>query len=475
MDGHHFDALAKRLSSRRAALGGVLTSLLLPLEAAARGKNKSKGKDRGKGRDNRKEKGKGKDKKRTRASVQADSCWRTGACFPRKGANVSQCDLSGYSTFPTSDCTGCNLSRANLRGVYAQGVNFTKANLSGACLADANFANATFAKTTNLSNATFCNTTMPNGSINNSGCGNGTSCCQTCTAASCESLGKACGTWPDTCGGTISCGSCASGAYGDDGACQTCDVTCSGSASDCGTTLQAALAGTAATLYVCPGRYRGGFTIGRSVTVIGAGDGDDPARHTILDGNDTQRVVSIGDSSGSITLQDLRITGGRVAGDYGGGIFSLNSTLALRNCTLIDNHAANDGADEGYGGAISSFGLMTLTDCLVTNNSAGSLGGGIHVGPGTSDVTLSGTTIVEQNEATSGGGLYVTGQLRISEASRVRNNTADDGEGGGIYLNVGIVTLEGVADPSPIVVDNCHENCAGQDIPRCQSGGTCTA
>jgi predicted DNA-binding protein YlxM (UPF0122 family) len=32
-----------------------------------------------------------------------------------------------------------------------------------------------------------------------------------CTPATCQSLGKQCGTWPDGCGGTINCGSCQSG------------------------------------------------------------------------------------------------------------------------------------------------------------------------------------------------------------------------------------------------------------------------
>jgi hypothetical protein len=236
MDGSQFDRITRQLSSRRTAISGVLAGLLLPLEASARSK---KGKDQ-----QRKSKGKSKDKQRVSAQ---DSCWRAGACIPKKGANVSQCDLANYSPNATLDCTGCNISRANLRGANLSGANLSRANLSGSCLVDANLSGATVTNTTNLYNAIFCRTTMPDGSLNNSGCGSGTACCPTCdaahlctsgccngltcgacpagltcgggnpgipgicgcTPATCESLGDVCGpNVPDGCGGTLSCGPC---------------------------------------------------------------------------------------------------------------------------------------------------------------------------------------------------------------------------------------------------------------------------
>ena len=196
MDGSRFDRLTRTLSSRRTAVGGLLAGLLLPLDAAARKKGKDKQRKR-----------KGRDKQR--AQAQLELCWRAGACIAKKGANVSQCNLEGYSPNTTLNCTGCNASRANLRGAQLQGANFTKANLSGACLVDANFTGATFANNTNLSNAIFCRTIMPDGTPNNSGCGSGTPCCPTCDAAHlcpsgcCDTAAGACGacTGGATCGG----------------------------------------------------------------------------------------------------------------------------------------------------------------------------------------------------------------------------------------------------------------------------------
>ena len=230
MDGRHFDDLARNLSSRRTAIGGLLAGLLLPVGAAAR----KKGKDQ-----QRKRKGKGKGKDKQRVTAQA-TCWRAGACIPKKGSNVSQCDLAGYDAPDELNCTGCILSRANLRGADLTGVNFTRANLSGACLVNADFSDATFANNTNLYNAIFCNTKMPDGSINDSGCQSGTACCPTCDAAHlCESgccNGLTCGACPagSTCGG---------GNPGTPGICGCTPGTCE-SLNACGPNVQDGCGGT---------------------------------------------------------------------------------------------------------------------------------------------------------------------------------------------------------------------------------------
>ena len=44
------------------------------------------------------------------------------------------------------------------------------------------------------------------------------------------------------------------------GVCQPCTVTCTGTPATCGTALQTAMDG-GGTIYVCPGRYQGGFTL----------------------------------------------------------------------------------------------------------------------------------------------------------------------------------------------------------------------
>jgi len=225
--------------SRRAALGALLSGLLLPQDAAAQGKQARRGKRQGNARD-----------RKDRAAAQAECCWRAGKCIPSKGSNVGQCDLGGSTAFQGLNCTGCNVSRANLNGVNARGANFTRANLSGSCLIDADFTGAIFASNTNLYNATFCHTIMPDGSVNNSGCASAPACCAACrqtgefcgpavagpccgtdqcvdgackACATCESLGKDCGSWPDGCGNIIECGA----------ACTICQANCPSTCRGC--------------------------------------------------------------------------------------------------------------------------------------------------------------------------------------------------------------------------------------------------
>src|SRR5262249_31665131 len=61
------------------------------------------------------------------------------------------------------------------------------------------------------------------------------------------------------------------------------------------------------------------------------------------------------------------------AGDNGGGLYNLNGTLTLTNCTVSGNSAGYDG------GGLWNNGTATLTDCTVSGNSAGK-GGGLFNG-----------------------------------------------------------------------------------------------
>jgi hypothetical protein len=312
-----------------------------------------------------------------------------------------------------------------------------------------------------------------------------------------------CGPVKNKCKKTVDCGSCTCASNADcgegflcleDGSCQACTVSCpSGDPATCGTALQTAM-DAGGTIYVCPGTYQGGFTINKAVTVIGAGHGDNAASNTILDGNGAARVVQIATGTGTVEMAQLRITGGVAGGGGGAGIRHLGTTLRMTDCTVTGNTigggggaggiqsfagttleltrcTVSDNHSGGVGGGINTQGTTTLTDCPIEGNDA-SFGGGIaSIGL----TTLAGSTEVRGNTADIGGGIYVLGgTLVIAATCRVTANTAPAGNGGGIFNQDGVngtVTLQG-ADPSPIVVDNCHENCVGT-VPKCAPGGTC--
>jgi hypothetical protein len=305
---------------------------------------------------------------------------------------------------------------------------------------------------------------------------------------------NACGSVPDGCGGTLQCGACAGNQLCHDGSCHACTVTClSGVAATCGADLQLAL-DSGGTVYVCPGRYRpptaDGFSLDMSVTVVGAGQGTGVGTDTILDAQNSGRVVHIPSGTGTVVLERLRITGANTGapgggilheggplrltdctvsantvGAWGGGIwFASASTWELTRCTVRDNEAASTG---GGIDVAPGNGTVTLTDCLIEDNQAGTSGGGFQLSGGTT--ILAGSTQVRGNAALTGGGIqtgfgtgFAGGSLVIAESCRVTQNTASAlGNGGGIFQSVpGEVTLLGT-HPSPIVVNNCHENCVG--------------
>jgi parallel beta-helix repeat protein len=247
-----------------------------------------------------------------------------------------------------------------------------------------------------------------------------------------------------------------------DGVCQPCAVTCDGEPAACAAALQAAFdAAPSGPLYVCPGRYSGHYVIAAGIEVIGAGDGDDPASATILDGLGTSRVLSIGPGQGEVRLERLRLTNGN-EGTSGGGISSNNNrTLILRRCTVSGNHAAARG-----GGINNQAGTLTLDDCRIEENSAANGGGGIFFSSSAS-CTLTGTTQVRGNEAGSqGGGLFVAaGTVTIDAGCRVTANEAPAGQGGGIYKNNASSAATLANDQ--IVTDNIGGNCAGASITNC--------
>lgn len=356
-----------------------------------------------------------------------------------------------------------------------------------------------------------------------SACQNGACVCAEacCTNAQCpDPANPVCVDF--ACAPCTSSGQCApADAVCVEGACVACDVVCNGDPDECGDALQDAIA-DGGVIHVCPGRYRGNFVVIEAtpaLTLIGAGDGDGAEANTILDADGLGRPFTIpGGIEETVTLRQLRLTGGQIIGpggdpkpntiggggidhrgaelqmtdcavvdnevvgsgavnNLGGGIFSGNdSTLTMTRCTVSDNYAESvSGESFGSGGGLRIDGAATLTDCLIADNRADNAAGGINIGSA-ADVTLTGSTVVERNEAPFGGGIFDSGGgvLEIGADCRVRNNTATfgGGSGGGIRTSAGsVVTLLG-DDPSPIVVDNCDENCAGPvAVAKCAAGG----
>jgi hypothetical protein len=147
-------------------------------------------------------------------------------------------------------------------------------------------------------------------------------------------------------------------------------------------------------------------------------------------------------------LRDNTATGGGQGGPgSGGGIFS-SGTVTVTNSILSGNTASGPGHTFGAGGGISSSGTLIVTHSTLSNNTAVGLfdfpgsGGGIS-GGGTIIVTSS---ILSSNTAANvgivgsfvhGGGIFGGGTIIVTN-STLSGNMATGGpssSGGGIFSN----------------------------------------
>jgi predicted outer membrane repeat protein len=111
----------------------------------------------------------------------------------------------------------------------------------------------------------------------------------------------------------------------------------------------------------------------------------------------------------------------------GGGLNNYGGTATLTGSIFTGNVASS-------GGGIYSTGPLTVTDCQITGNNASSVSGGGIYASGTARISRS---TITGNSAGSGGGIYfyrgAPGTLTLAD-STVANNRVT-GAGGGIYVS----------------------------------------
>ncbi|MFT4040098.1 MAG: hypothetical protein QM692_18100 [Thermomicrobiales bacterium] len=284
-------------------------------------------------------------------------------------------------------------------------------------------------------------------------------CPDTCTPQ-CD--GVSCG--DDGCGGTCAC---APGTVCDSGVCQACTVSCTGTATDCGNSLKTALS-TGGTIYACPGRYGGNFTIANA-RLVGAGATDDATTSTILDARGSGIVVSV-TGTAPVTLANLQITGGSQEGSLGSGVSSAAADLRIEGCVIKQNKGGGVGALNlvmrattvtknttiNSGGGVQLNGNhCTITDSVISFNKAGGVGGGISL-YGT--LSMSGTRVEDNESGSGGGGISIyDSDLTLDNTCQITRNKAGSA-GGGIFKpnnQYSRVTVGGAA-----ITLNTPDNCA---------------
>ncbi len=199
------------------------------------------------------------------------------------------------------------------------------------------------------------------------------------------------------------------------------------------------------TITIAPGKYPENLKIPMSLTLKGAGSGNDG---TIVDGGDSDSVISIigsPDLNINVLLSNMLIRNG--LSTLGGGIYNVGSTLTVEGCSITGNDATQSG------GGIYNSGTLTVKDSDISGNTAAYGGAGIYNEYGT--FKMDSGKISDNTASYYGGGIYnVEGSSTINGGTISKNNAL---EGAGIYNDHNDFTMNG----GTISENNAHSDTSG--------------
>ena len=135
-------------------------------------------------------------------------------------------------------------------------------------------------------------------------------------------------------------------------------------------------------------------------------------------------------SSGSTEIIDSTIAN-NIAGEKGGGIFN-SDKITVTNSEIRGNTAS-------FGGGLNIDGLATIENTIIEDNIANTNGGGVAIETLLDETTIDNSTIENNQANNDGGGIEAGGELTLTE-SIVSGNTAV-GDGGGVNNPSGNVTV----------------------------------
>jgi hypothetical protein len=181
-------------------------------------------------------------------------------------------------------------------------------------------------------------------------------------------------------------------------------------------------------------------SVDATATVIGPGSG-----LLTISGNNASKIFSVTETP-VVSISGMTLTGGNGVGvspgnTFGGAVYN-QGVLTLTNMVITGNSAASDG-----GGVYNSTSdSMTLISCNITNNSAASQSGGAHNHTNATmtitDSTISNNTASGSGSSNGGGGIYSEDGSTLSMTNTIiSGNTAPASNGGGILADSVTVTL----------------------------------
>ena len=174
------------------------------------------------------------------------------------------------------------------------------------------------------------------------------------------------------------------------------------------------------------------LTIKKSLTINGG-----TSRNFTISANNKSRVFNIASTASSVTFKGLTITGGSTT-NFGGGVYCEGSNVTFTGCTIKGNVAKSAGGVDFRGS-----GLATFTDTVISENVVSSYGGSFRLYSGSAKFV--GCTI-SNNQAGSDGGAVENvsaGNLTMTNCLVVKNKAGSNSIGGAfdLYSSNGVTTL----------------------------------
>ena len=199
-------------------------------------------------------------------------------------------------------------------------------------------------------------------------------------------------------------------------------------------------------------------------------NGDDTVSVTVKGGSSVSENTATASNGGGVWMANgtLTIEGGssvseNTSGEYGGGIYTKGGTVKITDSTVERNETAYDGAgiflNNRSEGETAAEVVVALDHADIIRNKAGRNGGGIYIARKEGATVTATESVLAGNSAagaSGGGALYIVSNTKAIVTltdTEIKENTAishfnSDGElvggnGGGIRMNSGIVTLTG--------------------------------
>jgi hypothetical protein len=222
------------------------------------------------------------------------------------------------------------------------------------------------------------------------------------------------------------------------------------------------------TVLVHTGTYTENISFeGKNITVgslfVISGD-EDYIPRTVIDGNQNGSVVIFKNGEGpAAVLSGLTIANGYAHDtswpyNDGGGICVVDAAPQLTHLHVICNSAINEGGGVYLGQNQSNEEVARLSSCVISDNTAGSSGGGIRFSSDNRRVAVVESSVITGNQANRGAGVHIY-HSGILENCLIANNAAAT-SAGGVYIDWG---SRGAFITNSTIVDNSAPFWGGLD------------